>query len=285
MANKFIVGVSLTSKGVQAILTDDSFEVIESASKDFSGNLGKESIAVKVQKTITSLPNFHMAKAVGISLPVVFGSDGKTVVSSSIETLIGANAYQVFAKKIDIPIFLQRRNIALMLAERAFGALKTAKDAVLVEIGRDISSCLLINGKIYKGYFNQAGQIENTIVDITREKRNSAGSFGSLVSGEGITALTGKSVYEILRNNPKSELVSKQIIRDLKESLLTGLLNVKLILDPQLMVISGEILENFKLFESSFSDFGIDVVKSELGEFAACQGSAIATYNQLRRGK
>ena len=275
-----IVGASLGLGGIEAVLADDQFNILERQERPFPGKMGKESYAVKIEKAITSLPGYHKAYAVGFSIPATFEGNGKRIIESSIKELKDANLYQLLSKRITLPIFIFKRNFCALLAEQAFGAAKEAKNAVLVEIGRDIGASILINGKIYRGSHNEAGDIAHLIVDITREKRNSIGEFGGLVQGEGIEALTGKSVYQILKENPNSKLLNQQIVRDLKESLLTGLYNVKLLLDPDLFIISGDILENYSLFKTAFADLGVRTEKSNLGKTAAALGAAIAAYNQ-----
>ncbi|OQA52555.1 MAG: Beta-glucoside kinase [candidate division WS2 bacterium ADurb.Bin280] len=283
MKSDFLVGVSLGVGQVNAILCDGDFNILERESRPFAPKMGKESIATKIEKTITSLPSFHKAAAVAVAAPAIFDQTNKLIKSSSIDELLGANLYQLLSKKIDLPLFITRRSFCLMLAEQAFGQAKGRKNAVVVEIGKDIDCAFEINGKIFRGATGSSGQISSTIVDITREKRSSVGSFGSLVSGEGISALTGKSVYQILKENPKSDLVSKQIIRDLKDSLLTGLLNIKLMLDPEIFIITGDILENFNLFKGAFYDLGVEVFPSELGRDGAALGAAITAYNGIEK--
>jgi predicted NBD/HSP70 family sugar kinase len=282
---KYIVGVSFGRSGIEVVAINDDLVIEERESRPYPGKVGKESVAARIEKAVTSLPSFHMAVAVGICLPAVFDSSGKKIISSSIEELAGVDIYQLLAKKINLPIFVQRRNFCFLLAEQAFGGAKDFKNAVLVEIGRDVCSAILLGGKIFRGTNNGAGEIGKVIVDITREKRNSSGEFGALVTGEGLEALTGKSVYQILKENPRSELVSKQIIRDLKESLLTELYNIKLLLDPEAFVIGGDILENFSLFKSSFANLGVKVRKSELGVFGPALGAAIVAYNGMYRAR
>ncbi|MCX6809830.1 MAG: ROK family protein [Candidatus Berkelbacteria bacterium] len=283
MKKNLIVGASLGLSGIEAVICDDQFNELEKQSKPFPGRLGKESIVAKFAKVITSLTDFHMCYAVGVALPAVFDNSDKKIVSCSIKELEGANFYQLLSKRIDKPIYVLRRNYCSLLAEQAFGAAKNVQNAVLVEIGRDIAASFLFSGKIYRGSNNAAGQIDKIIVDITREKRNKAGEFGALVSGEGLEALTGKSIYQILKESPQSELVNKQILRDLKESLITGLYNVKLLFDPEIFIINGDILENFHLFKASFADLKVPIIKSELGKTAPALGAAVAAYNQSRR--
>lgn len=283
MKKNLIAGVSFGFSGIEAVICDEDFEIIHRVSKPYPGKLGKESLVSRIAKTLSSLQDFHLCYAVGIALPAVFDFDNKKIIDSEIDEIIGENMYQLFSKRIDPPIYLFRRSFCSMLAEQAFGITKNMKNVVLVEIGRDISASLLLNGKIYRGNKNAAGRISQMIVDITREKRNDSGSFGSLVTGEGIEALTGQSIYEILKNNPQSETVTKQIVKDLKESLITGLYNIKLIIDPEMFVITGDILENYKLFETGLRDLKVPTVRSTLDKSGPPLGAAIGAYNQFRK--
>jgi glucokinase len=285
MSHKFLIGASLGLSGIEAVLSDQNFNILEKKSNPFPTGLGKDSIVAKLAKTITSLSEYHNAFAVGVSIPATFDSDGKKIVSSSIKDIEDINLFIPLSKKIDKPIFFFRRNLSIILSEQAFGAAKNLKEAVLVEIGRDISCALLIGGKIYKGANNSAGLIGETIVDITREKRNEDGTFASFISQRGIENLTGQSVYELLKDSKNANLVSKQIIRDLKESLLTGLINAKLLFDPQAFIICGDILENFGLFEPAFKDLKVEVRRGEIGPSASSLGAVIALYNKVNNKK
>jgi len=269
--------------GIEAVICNEDFEIIHRVSRPHPGKLGKESLVAKISKALSSLKDFHLAYAVGIALPAVFDSDNKMVLESEVEEIIGQNIYQLFARRIDPPIYLFRRSFCSLLAEQAFGVAKNLKNAVMVEIGRDISASILIGGRIYRGHRNAAGRIAETIVDVTREKRSNSGSFRSLVTGEGIEALTGQSIYEILKNNPQSGAVTKQIVKDLKESLMTGLHNIKLIMDPEMFVVTGDILENYKLFEEVLRDLKVPTVRSQLDRTGPPLGAAIGAYNQFQK--
>ena len=283
MKKNLLCAAAVGKDEISTLLCDQKFSAVEKKSTPYQSNLGRDSIIARIAKALTSLGEFHRAWAVGISLPATFDPTGKKIVRSQIKSLEGANIFQLLSKKINLPIFVFRRSFCSLLAEQAFGEARQAKNAVFVEIGRDTCAAFLIGGKIYRGATGGAGEIGKIIVDITREKRSGVGEFGALIAGEGLEALTGKSVYQILKENPRSELVTKQILRDLQESMLTGLYNVKLLLDPELFIIGGDIVENFPLFKTAFADLGVKVVKSSLGKDAPALGAAVAAYNQARK--
>lgn len=283
--NRYIVGASFGFGGIEAVLLDENFVAVEKVARPFIPKLGRESIIAKIEKAVTSLPSFHLSSALGVCFPATFDKSGKKIIDSPIEGLQGADVYQMLSKKLNMPIYTHRREFCSILAEQAFGVAKQYQNVVLVEIGRDVGAALLISGKIYRGSNNAAGNIADMVVDITREKRHAAGTFGDLVSGHGVEALTGKSIYEMLGKSLQNENVSKQILRDLKESLLTGLTNMKFLFDPEIFILSGDIIDNFSAFKPALVELGVKVEKSKIGRTAPAIGAAIAAYNASKKSR
>src|SRR3989339_1006650 len=124
MVKNLVVGCSLGLDSIEAVLCDEDFKILKNETRPAPVKLGKESIATKIEKTITSLPDLRSVSAVGLSVPATLADGGKIVEKSVFCELEGANLYQLLAKRIDIPIFIFRRNICAMLAEQAFGAAK-----------------------------------------------------------------------------------------------------------------------------------------------------------------
>lgn len=283
--NQYIVGASFGLGGIEAVLLDENFTPLEKVARPYIPKLGRESIIAKIDKAVTSLPSFHLASALGVCFSANFDKSGKKIIDSPIEGLKGADVYQMLTKKLNLPVYTHKREFCSILAEQAFGVAKQYQNVVFVEIGRDVGAAFLIGGKIYRGSTNAAGNIADMVVDITREKRHAAGSFGALVSGHGVEALTGKSIYEMLKQSSQNENVSKQILRDLKESLLTGLINMRLLFDPEIFILSGDIIENFSTFKPALIELGVKVEKSKLGKTGPAVGAAIAAYNASKKAK
>ena len=279
---KNYVGIDVSAAGVRAVMLNEEFEVASESHMKLPAASGKESLASRIQKVFLDIPQGAHIKAVGISLPAIFEVGNKEIVSSQLSNLDGVRIYELISDRIKYPLFFFRRSASALLAEQAFGEAQDVKNAIYLEVGRNTSAGFLINGKIYKGANDQAGEINHMIIDITKEKRNGLGEYGTLVSGKGIQQLTGKSVYEILKGAKKDDFTTKRIVREITENLLTGMYNLKVLFDPKLFIINGEILENFPLFKNAFLDLGVEVVPAKLGMTAAAIGAGISAYNQLK---
>ena len=106
MKKNLIAGVSFGFSGIEAVICDEDFEIIHKVSKPYPGQLGKESLVVRIAKTLSSLKDFHLCYAVGIALPAVFDSDNQKVIESGIDEIVGENiAKSAIAKGIKKVVF------------------------------------------------------------------------------------------------------------------------------------------------------------------------------------
>lgn len=281
MKNNY-VGIDVSLAGIRVVMLNESFEVTSEEFQKLPAATGKESLAARVQKTFLEIPQGNHIKAVGVSLPAIYEPGNKKIVSSDLPNLNNVKIYELFADKIRYPLFFFRRNNTALLAEQALGEALGKKNVVYLEVGNNICASFLINGKIIRGVNDKAGEISKMIIDISKEKNNGLGEFGSLISGKGIQDLTGKSVYEYLKGAQKNDITVKQIVRDITESLLTGMYNIKIILNPELFILNGEILESFGLFTGAFLDLGVTVKESKFRLSASAVGAGISAYNQLK---
>lgn len=279
---KNFVGIDVSLSGIRVVMLNESFDVSSEEFEKLPQASGKESLAARIQKAFLAIPQGDHIKAVGISLPAIYEKGNKKIISSEFPNLNGVRIYELLSDKIKYPLFFFRRNNTALLAEQALGEAVDEKNVVYLEVGKNITASFLINGKIVKGIDDKAGEISKMIIDISKEKNNGLGEFGPLISGKGIQDLTGKSVYEYLKGADKTDLTAKQVVRDLTESLLTGMYNLKIILNPELFILNGEILESYNLFTGAFLDLGVKVKKAKFNASASAIGAGISAYNQLK---
>lgn len=279
---KNYIGIDVSFSGIRVAMLNEAFELTCEEHQKLPAATGKESLAARIQKTFLEIPQGEHISAVGVSLPATYEAGNKKIVSSPLPNLNNVKIYELLADKIKYPLFFFRRNNTALLAEQALGEAVNKKNVVYLEVGKDISASFLINGRVIKGASDRAGEISKLIIDVSKEKNNGLGEFGSLVSGKGIQDLTGKSVYEYLKGAQKNDLTVKQIVRDITEGLLTGMYNLKTILDPELFILNGDILDSYGLFTGAFLDLGVAVRQAKFKQSASAVGAGISAYNQLK---
>ena len=201
------------------------------------------------------------------------------------------------------PVFLENDANAAAIGEMWLGAARGCRDVVSVTLGTGVGGGVILDGKLWRGSHGSAGEIGHTTVDpfsglkckcgntgclelfasataIVRMTRESMSSFPdtSLKSDE----LTARAVYEAgLRGDELALAVFKRFGLYLG----IGLANVINFLDPQIIVISGGVVNGWDLFagemyrqveERAFPAIvqQVKIAKAECGDNAGLLGAA-----------
>lgn len=147
---------------------------------------------------------------------------------------------------------------ACALAEYKFGNYKNIKNFIYITFGTGIGAGLILNGKLYSGTCDGAGEIGHVRVSKTSlEARNGKkGSVESLASGGGIQDaakrifkkdITTKEVFDLAKNDDSKAI---EIVNTAIESLGEALSFVIDLFNPEVIAIGGIYPRNLELLES-----------------------------------
>lgn len=164
---------------------------------------------------------------------------------------------KLLKKKYNVPVNLLNDADACALAEYYFGDYKGYKNFIFITFGTGIGAGLIINGKLFSGTCDGAGEIGHVRIKRTSlEARNGKkGSVESLASGGGIEDyarhlfnknITAKEVFELAKkNDPVALKVVDKCAKSLGEavSILIDLFN------PEAIVIGGIYPRNLDILE------------------------------------
>jgi glucokinase len=104
---------------------------------------------------------------------------------------------KIFNEKFKVPVFLQNDANACALAEWRFGAGKGTENMVFLTFGTGLGAGLILNGKLYTGTNDLAGEIGHIrLADDGPEAYGKKGSFEGFCSGAGIVRLARIIVTE-----------------------------------------------------------------------------------------
>src|SRR4030042_447867 len=182
----------------------------------------------------------------------------------------------IFKDKYNVPVFLQNDANACALAEWRFGAGKGTTNMIFLTFGTGLGAGLVLNGKIYEGTNDLAGEIGHIrLADDGPEAYGKKGSFEGFCSGTGISRLARIVVTEKLQKGEKisfckdeksiDNLTTKDIavaaskgdktaieIFELSGKYLGKGLSILIdILNPQRIVIGSVYARNPQLFEKA----------------------------------
>ena len=168
------------------------------------------------------------------------------------------------AEKFHLPIIVDNDVNLAALGEMSYGAGKNLKNFVVMALGAGIGSAIVVDGFLYRGAHEAAGEIGYEVPD--RESLASNPSdFGSMekrISGLQIIersrkALAGKlsekelkeiNVRYFLDALRKDEPWAKPIYKDMVDHLALMISSISSILDPDLIIFSGGLSNMADLF-------------------------------------
>lgn len=248
---KYIIGIDVGGNKIISVLTDLDGNIIKKYRGVTKGIKTKEELTDAVKNSINQVMPEIKSKVIGIGI----GVPGTTDMKSGFIYYLPAFKIKNFnlSEKINeiysVPVIVSNDVTANAFGEMWKGAAKNSKNIFLTAIGTGTGSGIIINGDVYTGSHNMAGEFGYVITDWQNEKNDSDKTFGHLenwFSGHAIE----KKVYEkfgkevtaidffddIERNNDY-----KKIFYDSCEHLALGISNIINLLDPEIIVITGGI--------------------------------------------
>jgi len=180
---------------------------------------------------------------------------------------------KLFEKRFGIPAYVENDANACALAEWLLGAGRGTSNMIFLTFGTGMGGGLILNGRLYSGTNNLAGEVGHIRLDKTGPVGyGKAGSFEGFCSGGGIAQLAKSVIKEYLDNNkkvdfcPSEEMIEEidtrtvalaardgdpialEIIKTAAEYLGQGLAILIDILNPECIVIGSIFTRNEDLF-------------------------------------
>jgi glucokinase len=172
-------------------------------------------------------------------------------------------------KRIGIPCMIENDVKAAALGELRYGGSRGIKDLIYLNIGTGVAAAVILNGKIYRGQKDMAGEIGHAVVDIhgPKCKCGGQGCLEAIISGPSIikriqekielgqtsslakqlseNQLTPKDVYEAASAGDE---IAKDTIYEVSRFLANAIQFLALAYDPQRIVLGGGVAYSTPLF-------------------------------------
>ncbi len=198
------IGVDIGGTKCAVVKSDDNGKITEKVS--FETKSCNETIE-EFKRIIKSMGD---AKAIGISCGGPL--DSKRGVILSPPNLLGwdeVRIVEIFEKTFGIRTFLENDANACALAEWTFGAGKGCDNMVFLTFGTGLGAGLILNGKIYRGASDMAGELGHIrLSEVGPVGYGKSGSFEGFCSGGGIAQLGKMSAMEKFQMGKKPSYCS-----------------------------------------------------------------------------
>lgn len=256
--------------------------------------------------------NLKKKKILGIGIGIHGIVDSKHGVSVVAPNLGWKNVEisKIVHEKYDIPVFVDNNTRTMALGENWFGTGKNVSSFFCLNIDYGVGGSFFINDKPLSGASFGAGEIGHTTVDINGELC-SCGNRGCLETVASVKALLKQAFYRYPENKmskiyngreinsvddimpedlyeaaKQGDELAIELIKNMGENIGIGIANIINILNPELIIINGEIISTGEIllkpiietvkkrgFANSVNSTGI--VLSKLGNVAYLKGAVV----------
>lgn len=257
---------------------------------DESGNI-LESSKVPTPKTKKGLldvlkPICYMypeVDGIGISAPGMINTDGLMITAGALFECYGMNLIEEVAHFYNGPIAVENDVNCAALAELWTGSGKAYENFIMVSVGTGIGGAIVIDSKLHRGSRFMAGEfgfmkmnaLAKDEADNTMLSRTGS-VFGGLIrkykekTGEQVD---GKKVFDRADLGDEN---AKVCIEEFYDNLATGIFNLIVSFDPEIVLVGGAIsgrdgfVEKInQIIEQNRQEYG-DQLEVELAKVEAC---------------
>ncbi len=224
------------------------------------------------------------ARVLGIGLGIAgtLNSDRSIMlVSPNIPIINNVNLSEKLKSIIDLPVVVDNDANCFVRAEAKVGAGKGRQNVYGIIIGTGIGGGWWVNNEVYNGAHGGAGELGKFIVD--------------LENGIGFE----EAYHKIMQNNPaqmaeeayRGDILAERNYEELGRMLGAALANIVNLIDPEIFVVGGSVVESSDLFlsqtkkmmkthiESSEARKKVKIAKSKLGANMGAIGAALLARN------
>lgn len=256
-----VIGIDLGGTKLFGALASIGGEILGEVCKNQHSSSGNESfnlVAEMIQILIDLAKDKHQ-RLLGIAV----GAPGVTHVESGVVEWAPSLNWKDFplkdrlVERFHLPVVVDNDVNLAVLGEQWFGAGRGVNNMLLLAIGTGVGAGLVIDGIIYRGHNESAGEVGYFLPNIQAlgKRYEQFGAMESIVSGIGIAGrarqlLSGSISEEQLGILNASDVFDaarkdldwgKQVVAETVDYLTMVIANISTLLDPELVILSGGV--------------------------------------------
>ncbi len=259
---------------------------------------------------------------IAISMPGVMDSEKGYLYSAGAYTSVmgGKNLFELLKDRVDVPVAVENDGKSAVLAEAWKGSLQGVSDAAAIIIGSGLGGGIIMDGRLRKGAHFASGEISGCLARPGEYGFDNLAAAGSAMSGLLMMVAIAKGMnpaqFEVskfmVQGEPDPNLPiygGRDVFRWIDEgdpvtcavyekwlgNLTQVIINMKMILDPEKIVIGGGVSRNPRLlkdvqaeydkFAPIMNGFGMPSTKLDICTYSADANMVGAVYNWILTNK
>jgi glucokinase len=307
-----VIGVDLGATKIALGLVDGQDRIVATRRVPTYPEQGPRAVVERIAQSVAELEEEvpgTRAAALGICSPgPVDHLSGTLIDPPNLQGLHGAPLRQMLAERLEVPVCLEHDAKAAALGDFHYGAGRGERSMVYVVVGTGVGAAIILDGRLYRGACNSAGEVGHITLDREGELC-SCGSRGCVetyvagpwlarryrwaqerAGGEEGAALDGADVARLAA---AGDPLAAEVMRGAGEALGVAVASMAMILDVELYVIGGSVVKAGDLLldparrtvpTCSFRSVGcrVRIVPTALGDDGPILGCAWLARRVLR---
>lgn len=303
--SRYSIGVCITKEQVRIVLTNLNFHIIDEKHFDMPEELkGFEGLILEIKREIENIISANKISSdkilgVGFSLPGTVNGE-KLLLKNATNLNLKNISFKDFEDKFQFPLYIENEANASADAEAFINFSNIRNSLIFLSITEGVGAGVIIGENVYNGCSKRAGEFGHMTI-VKDGKQCSCGKKGCWELYASKKALSNE--YKKVFNNKdmslreffqmsKDDLKAKEILNNYLDYLAEGIKSIILMLDPENIILGGEIcnyknlieteLKN-KIFEenSFYSEKDCRILFSDLNENASIFGAALLPMKKL----
>lgn len=302
---KYSFGVNITPKVVRVVLVNLRLHIIEEVEYPYSSSQKFQEVLDSLKIQIAELLIKHSIEkeqivGVGIALPGLVEED-QLILENAPNLGVHDFDFHAFEEELGIKVSIENEANIAAYAEASIGIAKDKQSLVYVSITEGVGTGILIDGQIYKSKNKKAGEFGHMRISDEELKCNCGrtGCWELYASKKALlryyndhAKFQAESVSDIVERLEAGEVEARQAFDIYIEKLFVGIENIILGLNPEYVVVGGELgkykkqlihlLEESQALKSSYIEYeGTKVIISSLENKGALLGAAILALEEV----
>lgn len=215
-----------------------------------------EQIKAAIQESL-ALAQAADVHAVGLIVPGIFA---KTTGMAWAPNLWGHNQVPLVAelqRVLEVPVTIGSDRAGYVLGEQWLGAARDLKDVVFLAVGTGIGAGILTNGRVLNGCGGVAGAVGWFALGPRQhnEQYAAVGCWEAEAAGPALARrLNARSAEDVIAAARAGDAAALAAVEDTAHSLGLGIANLVSVLNPEMVVLGGGLMQAADLFLPTIRD-------------------------------
>jgi len=314
-ASDFVFAADLGGTHLRAAIVDEAgriyFRLKQPTPSADSADEIVRSLVQAVRECEKHIKGVNNIRAISVAVPgTVNVEEGIVVKAPNLRSLDGVPLARILSEELGRPAILENDANAAAMGEMWRGAGRARSTIVCVTLGTGVGGGIILEGKLWRGVDGAAAEIGHMGVDPFGGVACGCGSRGCLEVYASATAivrmtreasprypdsalqvdanLTGETIYAA---GVAGDELALEVFRRMGVYLGIGLANLINIINPEMIVIGGGVMNGWELFEKSMHQqvaerafpllaARVRIVRAECGDDAGLLGAARLGFAQ-----